>query len=127
MTEKQVVKLLELYRQVPDDIKLAMEKFEQWSSMDGEIAAAEAERLKGRIANLQMRRVSVERAFERLPKTYREIVELRGEKVPWWKISKQVRYSERSCQIYYSRALALLAKSKELSEYDLGREVGLDE
>ena len=47
MTEKQVEKLLELYRQAPDDIELAREKLEQWSNMDGEVAAAEAERLKG--------------------------------------------------------------------------------
>lgn len=88
MTEKQVEKLLELYRQAPDDIELAREKLEQWSNMDGEVAAAEAERLKGRIVKLQTLIVSVERAVERLPKIHREIVKLRGMKVPWWKIAK---------------------------------------
>ena len=118
MTEKQVEKLLELYRQAPDDIELAREKLEQWSDIDGEIAAAETERLKGRIVKLQTLLVSVERAVERLPKIHREIVKLRGMKVPWWKIAKQIKYSERSCQIYYSKALKALADSIELSGYD---------
>ena len=127
MTEKQVEKLLELYRQAPDDIELAREKLEQWSNMDGEVAAAEAERLKGRIVKLQTLIVSVDRAVERLPKIHREIVKLRGMKVPWWKIAKQIKYSERSCQIHYSKALKALADSIELSGYDSVRDVAANE
>ena len=95
--------------------------------MDGEVAAAEAERLKGRIVMLQTLLVSVERAVERLPKIHREIVKLRGMKVPWWKIAKQIKYSERSCQIYYSKALKALADSIELSGYDSVRDVAANE
>lgn len=127
MTEKQVEKLLELYRQAPDDIELAREKLEQWRKIEGEVAAAEVERLKGRIIELQTLLVSVERAVERLPKIHREIVKLRGMKVPWWKIARQVRYSERSCQIHYSKALRTLADSRELSEYNPGKDIDAEE
>jgi hypothetical protein len=126
MTEKQVEKLLELYRQAPDDIELAREKLEQWESMEGEVAAAEVERLKERIISLQTLLVSIERAVERLPKIHREIVKSRGMKIPWWKIARQVRYSERSCQIHYSKALRALADSVELSGYDPGKDIGAE-
>ena len=117
MTDKQVIKLLDKYRQAPDDIELAIEKIEQWQDIDGAVAAGEVERLKKRVVELQKLIVSVERAVEKLPKSQRDIIRLRGEGTSWWGVAQIIRYSVRSCQMNYGKALRVLANSKELMKY----------
>lgn len=124
MTEKDVAELLKLFKRAPDDIREASEKLIFWRSSGGPVAKEEVERLEKKIIGLQTFIAAVGRALERLPKYQRDIVRLRGDRVVWWQISREVHYSVRSCQGHYSHALRTLSGSKELLKYAGRKEAG---
>lgn len=125
MTEKEVVEILKLFKRAPDDIREASEKLKYWQNVGGPVAEEEEVRLEKKIIELQTFIAAVGRALERLPKYQRDIVRFRGDSVVWWKISREVGYSVRSCQGHYSHALRSLADSKELLKY-AGTKEGFD-
>lgn len=117
MTEKEVSGLLDEYRAAPENIEAAKIRLKYWRGVGGPVADEEVRRLECRIVALQSLMAAVERALERLPKLQRNILQQRGENVPWWKVARKENYSVRSCQVYFGRAMKSLAGSSVLLKY----------